>query len=79
VMGSAVNGGRLYGDKFPSLVLGGVDDAHNQKRGYWVPQISGDQVVSDLMTWLGLPSDKLIQVLPNLANFTKKNVGFMNG
>jgi hypothetical protein len=31
------------------------------------------------MTWLGLPSDKLIQVLPNLANFTKKNVGFMNG
>jgi uncharacterized protein (DUF1501 family) len=79
VMGSAVNGGRLYGDKFPSLVLGGVDDSHNQKRGYWVPQISGDQVVSDLMTWLGLPSDKLIQVMPNLANFAKKNVGFMNG
>jgi membrane-anchored protein YejM (alkaline phosphatase superfamily) len=44
-----------------------------------VPQISGDQVVSDLMTWLGLPSDKLIQVMPNLANFAKKNVGFMNG
>jgi uncharacterized protein (DUF1501 family) len=79
VMGSAVNGGRFYGDKFPSLVLGGVDDSHNQKRGYWVPQISGDQVVSDLMTWLGLPSDKLIQVMPNLANFAKKNVGFMNG
>jgi len=79
VMGSAVNGGRLYGEKFPSLVLGGVDDAHNQKRGYWVPQISGDQIASDLLTWLGLPSEKLIEVLPNLSNFTKKNVGFMNG
>jgi len=32
-----------------------------------------------LLTWLGLPADKLSLVMPNLANFTKKNVGFMNG
>ncbi|PUE34183.1 DUF1501 domain-containing protein [Limnohabitans sp. Hippo4] len=79
VMGGQVNGGKLYGDKFPSLVLGGVDDAHNGKRGYWVPQMSSDQVAADLLMWLGLPQDKLTEVMPNLKNFVKKNVGFMNG
>jgi uncharacterized protein (DUF1501 family) len=79
VMGGQVNGGKMYGDKFPSLVLGGVDDAHNGKRGYWVPQMSSDQVAADLLMWLGLPQDKLTVVMPNLKNFAKKNVGFMNG
>jgi len=79
VMGGGVNGARMYGDKFPSLMLGGVDDVHEQKRGFWLPQISSDQVAADLLTWLGLPADKLTAVMPNLANFTKKNVGFMNG
>ena len=79
VMGGQVNGGKMYGEKFPSLVLGGVDDAHNGKRGYWVPQMSSDQVAADLLMWLGLPQDKLTVVMPNLKNFAKKNVGFMNG
>ena len=79
VMGGRVNGAKMYGDKFPSLVLGGVDDAHNGKRGYWVPQFSSDQVAADLLMWLGLPENKLTEVMPNLKNFAKKNVGFMNG
>jgi uncharacterized protein (DUF1501 family) len=79
VMGNAIKGGQMYGSKFPSLVLGGVDDAHPQKRGYWVPQISSDQVAADFMTWLGLPTSYLTTVLPNLVNFTTKTVGFMNG
>ena len=79
VMGGQVNGAKMYGDKFPSLVLGGVDDAHNGKRGYWVPQMSSDQVAADLLLWLGLPQDKLTEVMPNLKNFAKKSVGFMNG
>jgi uncharacterized protein (DUF1501 family) len=78
VMGNAVRGAQMYGSQFPSLVLGGVDDAHPQKRGYWVPQISSDQVAADFLTWLGLPSSALTSVLPNLANFTSKTVGFMN-
>ncbi len=77
VMGNTVKGGQMYGAKFPSLVLGGVDDAHPQKRGYWVPQISNDQVAADLLTWLGLPSTSLTTVLPNLNNFSNKTVGFM--
>jgi len=79
VMGGQVNGAKMYGDKFPSLVLGGVDDAHNGKRGYWVPQMSSDQVAADLLLWLGLPPEKLTEVMPNLKNFAKKSVGFMNG
>jgi uncharacterized protein (DUF1501 family) len=79
VMGGQVNGAKMYGDKFPSLVLGGVDDAHDGKRGYWVPQMSSDQVAADLLLWLGLPQDKLTEVMPNLKNFAKKGVGFMNG
>lgn len=79
VMGGQVKGAHMYGQKFPSLVLGGVDDVHEQKRGYWLPQISSDQVAADLLTWLGLPAEKLTTVMPNLANFTNKKVGFMNG
>lgn len=79
VMGGRVNGAKMYGDKFPSLVLGGVDDAHDGKRGYWVPQMSSDQVAADLLMWLGLSENQLTEVMPNLKNFAKKNVGFMNG
>jgi len=77
-MGNAIKGGQMYGSKFPSLVLGGVDDAHPQKRGYWVPQISSDQVAADFLTWLGLPASSLTSVMPNLSNFSNKTVGFMN-
>jgi len=77
VMGNAIKGAQMYGSKFPSLVLGGVDDGHPQKRGYWVPQISSDQVAADFLTWLGLPSSALNTVLPNLSNFTNKTVGFI--
>jgi hypothetical protein len=76
-MGNAVKGAQMYGSKFPSLVLGGVDDAHPQKRGYWVPQISSDQVAADFLTWLGMPLSSINSVLPNLSNFTNKSVGFI--
>ncbi len=77
VMGKPVKGGQMYGNKFPTLVKGGVDDASPQKRGYWVPQISSDQVAADLLIWLGLNPSNLGTVLPNLNNFTTKTVGFM--
>ena len=60
------------------LVKGGVDDASPQKRGYWVPQTSSDQVAADLLLWLGLSPSNLTNVLPNLINFPTKTVGFMN-
>ena len=79
VMGNTVQGGQLYGNAFPRLILGGPDDAHNQKRGYWVPQLSSDQVAADMLLWLGLPVSQLTSVMPNLKNFAKKTVGYING
>lgn len=79
VMGNMVGGNRIYGNSFPRLILGGVDDAHDGRRGYWVPQLSSDQVAADLLVWLGLPQGRLEQVMPNLANFSQKTVGFMHG
>jgi uncharacterized protein (DUF1501 family) len=79
VMGQGVSGGKLYGKTFPSPVLGGADDAHDGKRGYFVPQWSTDQVAADLLTWMGLPAGAFNTVLPNLKNFSQKTVGFMNG
>jgi uncharacterized protein (DUF1501 family) len=78
VMGNMVGGNRIYGNSFPRLILGGVDDAHDGRRGYWVPQLSSDQVAADLLLWLGLPRERLTQVMPNLANFSQKTVGYMN-
>jgi uncharacterized protein (DUF1501 family) len=76
-MGGPVQGGQMLGHHFPSLVLRGVDDGDPGGRGYWVPQIASDQVAGELLTWLGLPQDKLVQVLPNLANFSNRKVGFL--
>jgi uncharacterized protein (DUF1501 family) len=76
-MGGPVQGGQMLGHHFPSLVLRGADDADPGGRGYWVPQIASDQVAGELLTWLGLPQDKLVQVLPNLANFSNRKVGFL--
>jgi hypothetical protein len=76
-MGADVIGARMYGQKFPMLVLGGEDDAHDGKRGYFVPQISSDQVAADLLLWLGLPANQLTRVMPNLQNFAQQRVGFM--
>jgi len=76
-MGGPVQGGQMLGHHFPSLVLRGADDGDPGGRGYWVPQIAGDQVAGELLTWLGLPQDKLVQVLPNLANFTNRKLGFL--
>ena len=77
VMGADVMGATMYGSKFPMLVLGGEDDAHDGRRGYFVPQISSDQVAADLLLWLGLPADQLGIVMPNLQNFSQKRAGFM--
>lgn len=78
VLGGPIKGAQIYGNTFPSLVKGGSDDASPQKRGYWVPQYSSDQVAADLLSWLGLQTSSLTSVLPNLSNFNNKTIGFMN-
>ena len=78
-MGGPVKGGSIYGKTFPSLVTGGVDDASIYKpyRGQWIPQFSSDQLMADLLGWLGLTPAQAIAVMPNLMNFPQKTIGFI--
>src|SRR5260370_41903299 len=66
VLGGAVKGGDVYGT-FPTLALGGPDDANN--RGVLIPTTSIDQYGATMANWFGVGTAALPQVLPNLAHF----------
>jgi len=74
VMGGAVKGNNVYGT-FPTLALGGPDDAGNN--GRWIPTTALDQYAATLATWFGVQAADLPSVFPNLANFPATNLGFM--
>ena len=74
VLGGAVKGNAVYGT-FPTLVLGGPDDA--DQNGRWIPTMALDQYAGTLATWFGVGAANLPAIFPNLANFSTSNVGFM--
>ncbi len=74
VMGGAVKGNNVYGT-FPTLALGGPDDAGNN--GRWIPTTALDQYAATLASWFGVQASDLPAVFPNLANFPASNLGFM--
>jgi uncharacterized protein (DUF1501 family) len=78
-MGGPVKGGTIYGNTFPTLQTGGVDDASfwQPYRGQWIPQFSSDQFMADLIQWLGLTPAQALAVMPNLVNFPKKTIGYI--
>lgn len=79
VLGGAVKGGLAYGS-YPSLALGGADDYGINSwewQGRWIPTQSVDQYVATLAAWMGLNQTQINALLPNLANFTTKNLGFV--
>ncbi len=73
VIGGAVNGNRIYGN-IPPATIGHELDAGN---GRLIPQISVEQYAATLGSWFGLTDTELAAALPNLANFSEKNLGFM--
>jgi uncharacterized protein (DUF1501 family) len=73
VTGGAVKGGDIYGI-FPPTGLGHEYDAI---AGGLLPAISVDQYGATLGKWFGLSDSQLLDVFPNLANFSNRNVGFM--
>jgi uncharacterized protein (DUF1501 family) len=74
IVGGAVKGGKIYGT-FPTLALGGPDDAGSN--GRWVPSTASAQYASTLAQWFGLPASDLPYVLPYLSNFSSNNLGFL--
>lgn len=74
VMGGAVNGGRLYGE-MPTLAINGPNDTGS--RGSWIPTVSTDEMAATLALWFGVSVNDLPLVLPNIGNFDRKDLGFM--
>jgi uncharacterized protein (DUF1501 family) len=74
ILGGAVQGGKIYGT-FPTLALGGPDDAGSN--GRWVPSTASAQYAATLAQWFGLPAADLPYVLPYIGNFSSNNLGFL--
>ena len=66
VMGGAVLGGHIYG-RYPSLVLGGADDADQE--GRWIPGVSVPEFVYPMVRWFGAVNP--LEVLPTLGSFNQ--------
>lgn len=73
VVGGAVNGRRFYGTP-PVLANNGPDDVG---QGRLVPTTSVDQYAATLASWFGVSQSDLPTVLPNIGNYTSKNLGFV--
>ena len=73
VMGGAVNGKRYYGNA-PAVAVGGPDDVG---QGRLLPSTSVDQYAATLATWLGVSDTLLPVVVPNIGNFSTRNLGFI--
>lgn len=73
VVGGAVNGGRFYG-RMPQLQNGSPEDVG---WGQIIPTTSVDQYAATLARWFGVADSELNLILPNLANFEQRNLGFM--
>lgn len=74
VMGNPVNGGDIFG-LMPRILVNGPDDSRN---GRIVPTTSVSQYAATMLQWLGLSQNEVDQLLPSLANFNQKNLGFLS-
>jgi len=73
VVGGAVIGRQVYGS-FPDLATNASTDAGN---GRLIPTTSVEQYAATMAKWMGVTDANLPVILPNLNNFTLKNLGFM--
>lgn len=65
VMGGAVHGGEVYG-RYPDLGLNTLLDVGG---GVYIPTTSTDEYFAELALWMGVSSNDLPLVLPNIGNF----------
>lgn len=73
VLGGAVNGGNFYGTA-PAMAVNGPDDVG---QGRLLPTTSVDQFAATMAAWYGVPDSSMATVVPNIGNFTTRNLGFV--
>ncbi|MEO6801191.1 MAG: DUF1501 domain-containing protein [Rhodanobacter sp.] len=73
VMGGAVNGGRFYGVA-PDVSVNGPDDVG---QGRLLPTTGVDQLASTLGKWMGVSDTDITTVVPQISNYSTRNLGFM--
>jgi hypothetical protein len=45
--------------------------------GRWIPKVGVDQYASTLLRWFGATDTQLDTILPNLRNFSQRQLGFV--
>jgi len=73
VLGGAVKGKAFYGAP-PVIANNGPDDVG---QGRLLPSTSVDQFAATLGTWFGVSNSELATVLPNVSNYSARNLGFL--
>ena len=73
VVGDAVKGQRFVGTA-PVIANNGPDDVG---QGRLLPSTSVDQYAATLATWFGVSATDLASVLPNIAHYSARDLGFM--
>lgn len=80
VFGGAVTGGRVFGETPDYSSSNNPDDAGEDDgsfAGRLIPKISVNQYAATLARWMGVAEADLGQALPDLKNFSDKDLGFM--
>lgn len=72
VLGGAVKGGKFWGT-LPSVSVNGPDDVG---QGRLLPTTGVDQLGATLATWMGVGATDLPGVLPQIVNYTQRNMGY---
>ncbi|MFM8929926.1 MAG: DUF1501 domain-containing protein [Betaproteobacteria bacterium] len=73
IMGGAVQGGRFYG-RYPDVAVNGPDDVG---QGRLLPTTGVDQLAATLATWMGVNASDLPLVVPNIVNYSVRDLGLM--
>ncbi|MEJ6003000.1 DUF1501 domain-containing protein [Paucibacter soli] len=71
VLGGAVKGGRFWG-QLPSVSVNGPDDVG---QGRLLPSTAVDQLGATLASWMGVSAANLSMVLPQIGNYSVKDLG----
>ena len=74
ILGGSVRGGDVYGT-FPSLELGGSDDAGND--GIWIPTAGNQQYDATVASWYGVDMGRLSSAFDGIQNFASNNLDFL--